>query len=137
MYGHGACKGQGMREIVKFLFLGMLLASLGGAYAQAPEKKAKGKAKSSVKSSAKSSAARGATARTPPPPPNPANDAAFRKYDLDRDGRVSKAEAAGHYDLIMGFDKSDRDRDGKLSRAEYDRYTDRLAAAKTKTASSK
>ena len=116
-----------MRRIVNYLLLGLLAVSLAPAYAQAPQKKSKGKA----------SAARGATARTPPPPPNPANDAPFLKFDLNRDGQVSKAEAAGHYDLIMGFDKSDRNRDGKLNRAEYDRYTERLAAARTKTAASK
>jgi EF hand len=125
MYGHGACKGPGMRKTVTYLLLGLLSLGLTSSFAEAPKKKAK------------QSAARGATARTPPAPPNPANDAAFYKHDLNRDGQVSKAEAAGHYDLIMGFDKSDRNRDGKLSRAEYDRYTERLATAKTKTASTK
>jgi hypothetical protein len=112
-----------MRKIVNYLLLGLLSLGLSTALAETPKKKAR------------SSAARGATAPTPPPPPNPENDAAFRKYDLNRDGQVSKAEAAGHYDLIMGFDKSDRNRDGKLSRAEYDRYTERLA--KTRTAAAK
>lgn len=113
-----------MRQIVKYLLLAIVSLGLTGAYAEAPKKKAK------------ASAGRGATAPTPTPP-NPENDAAFRKYDLNGDGMLSKAEAAGHYDLVMGFDKSDRNRDGKLSRAEYDRYTARLAAAKTRTASTK
>jgi hypothetical protein len=113
-----------MRKIVKYLLLAVLSLGVGASLAETPKKKAK------------SSAARGATAPTPPPPPNPENDAAFRKYDLNRDGQVSKAEAAGHYDLVMGFDRSDRNRDGKLSRAEYDRYTARLSA-KTSTASAK
>ena len=113
-----------MRNFVKYLLLAVLTCGIGICQAQTHQKKAK----------QKTSAARGATA---PTPPNPENDAAFRKYDLDGDGMLSKAEAAGHYDLVMGFDKSDRNRDGKLSRTEYDRYTARLAAAKTRTASRK
>jgi hypothetical protein len=116
-----------MRKVVIYLLLGLLGLSLNAAQAQGQAKKAK----------QKSSAGRGATAPKPPPPPNPENDAAFRKHDMNGDGLVSKAEAAGHYDLMMGFDKSDRNRDGKLSRAEYDRYTARAAQAKTRTAASK
>ena len=119
-----------MRKVVTYLLLGLLGFTV-AAGAQAPQKKAK-----QGSSKQKSSAGRGATAPKPPPPPNPANDAAFRKYDMTGDGLISKAEAAGHYDLMMGFDKSDRNRDGKLSRAEYDRYTERAAQAKTRTASS-
>ena len=116
-----------MRKAVTYILIGLLGFTLSAAQAQAPQKKAK----------QKSSAGRGATAPKPPPPPNPENDAAFRKHDMNGDGLVSKAEAAGHYDLMMAFDKSDRNRDGKLSRAEYDRYTARAAQAKTRTASSK
>jgi hypothetical protein len=47
--------------------------------------------------------------------------ARFKKLDLDGDGMVSKAEAAGHADVITAFDKADRNRDGKLSEAEYAR----------------
>ena len=116
-----------MRKAVTCLLVGLLGFALNAAQAEPPAKKAR----------QKSSAGRGATAPTPPPPPNPENDAAFRKYDMNGDGLVSKAEAAGHYDLMMAFDKSDRNRDGKLSRAEYDRYTARAAQAKTRTAASK
>jgi hypothetical protein len=45
----------------------------------------------------------------------------FRALDIDGDGAISKAEAAGNADLVRGFDRADRKpRDGKLSRAEYD-----------------
>ena len=118
-----------MRKVVTYLLLGLLGFALNVAQAQGPEKKAKQKQRSS--------AGRGATAPKPPPPPNPENDAAFRKHDMNGDGMVSKAEAAGHYDLMMAFDKSDRNRDGKLSRAEYDRHTVRATQAKTRTAASR
>jgi hypothetical protein len=44
----------------------------------------------------------------------------FRHFDIDGDGFVSKAEAAGHASVTLGFDRADRNRDGKLSFAEYD-----------------
>ena len=58
----------------------------------------------------------------------PAPPAGFEARDLDGDGKVSKAEAAGHAALVKGFDRADRNRDGKLSRAEYDRMEARAAA---------
>jgi hypothetical protein len=45
----------------------------------------------------------------------------FRGLDLNRDGYVSAAEAAGYGEVVTRFDKADRNRDGKLSRAEYAR----------------
>lgn len=119
-----------MNNIAKYLLLSLLAGAVTATYAEAPKKKPKAK-------SSKSSAARGSTARAPLP--NPENDAAFRKFDLDGDGLVSKAEAAGNYDLIVFFDRSDRSKDGKLSRLEYDRLTKAVEArnAKTKTAAAK
>jgi Ca2+-binding EF-hand superfamily protein len=57
-------------------------------------------------------------------------DERFDKLDYDRDGKLSKAEAAGNADLINGFDRNDRNRDGKLSAAEYERLL-RPPAAKS------
>jgi hypothetical protein len=45
----------------------------------------------------------------------------FRALDLNGDGYVSAAEAAGFRDVVIRFDRADRNRDGKLSRAEYAR----------------
>jgi EF hand domain-containing protein len=47
-------------------------------------------------------------------------EAMFRYLDIDGDGFVSKAEAAGNEKATLGFDRADRNRDGKLSFAEYD-----------------
>jgi len=59
----------------------------------------------------------GATARAPA---SSDKEAMFRSLDIDGDGFVSKAEAAGHEAVTVGFDRADRNRDGKLSFAEYD-----------------
>lgn len=45
----------------------------------------------------------------------------FRALDLNGDGYVSAAEAAGFRDIVTRFDKADRNRDGRLSRAEFAR----------------
>jgi len=60
----------------------------------------------------------GSTATRPPAASE--KDAMFRALDIDGDGFVSKAEAAGHEKVTLGFDRADRNRDGKLSFAEYD-----------------
>jgi hypothetical protein len=61
-------------------------------------------------------------------------DERFDKLDFDKDGQISKAEAAGNADLIAGFDRADRNKDGKLSPAEYDRLLARAASAAAKSA---
>jgi hypothetical protein len=58
-------------------------------------------------------------ARSPAPLPADKIDM-FRYLDIDGDSRVSKAEAAGHASVTLGFDRADRNRDGKLSFAEFD-----------------
>jgi len=42
--------------------------------------------------------------------------------DLDGDGQVSKAEAAGNAKITGAFDRADRNRNGRISSAEWDRY---------------
>ena len=43
----------------------------------------------------------------------------FRALDLNGDGFVSIAEAAGDEVIVSRFDKADRNRDGKLSSKEF------------------
>ena len=45
----------------------------------------------------------------------------LRSLDLDRDGRLSLAEASGHPEIVRRFHRLDRDRDGKLTQSEFDR----------------
>ena len=46
-------------------------------------------------------------------------DRLFNSLDLDGDGYVSIAEAAGTPAVVERFDRGDRNRDGKLSRKEF------------------
>ena len=50
------------------------------------------------------------------------------KLDIDGDGRISKAEAAGNAEVMAIFDRADRDRDGRLTQAEIESYEKRLKA---------
>jgi hypothetical protein len=61
------------------------------------------------------SAAGGASA------PAPLGNGSFEGADLNRDGRISLAEAAGHEELVVRFDRADRNRDGRLTTAEFKR----------------
>ena len=56
----------------------------------------------------------------------------FKSLDIDGDGQVSKAEAAGNKEVTEAFDRADRNRDGKLSVAEYERYGKAQAKAQAK-----
>jgi hypothetical protein len=49
------------------------------------------------------------------------NRGEFAALDLNSDGRVSLAEAAGFPNVVMRFDKADRNRDGRLTMAEFNR----------------
>lgn len=76
------------------------------------------------------SASGGATASRPPVYSE--KQAMFRQLDIDGDGFVSKAEAAGNATATLGFDRADRNRDGKLSFEEYDSIGKPQPAAKKK-----
>ena len=56
----------------------------------------------------------------------------FLILDLDGDGYVSLAEAAGMDDIVTRFDRADADRDGRLSSKEFDRL-DRVRVSAKKT----
>ena len=62
-------------------------------------------------------AAAGSTAETAA---GPARDT-FHALDLDGNGRLSLAEAAGNADVVTRFERADRNRDGNLTPAEYQR----------------
>ena len=62
-----------------------------------------------------------------------ADEAAFRSLDLDGDGFVSLAEAAGYEDIVVRFDRADRNRDGKLSLKEFENLKNiKVRVAKSK-----
>lgn len=72
------------------------------------------------------SAAAGGTA----PAPLPGRSAGtLHALDLNGDGRISLAEAAGHGEIVTRFERADRNRDGKLSQAEFNRL-DKVPPAK-------
>jgi hypothetical protein len=64
------------------------------------------------------SAAAGATAESQFPEKQPGS---LQALDLNGDGRLSLAEAAGHADIMARFQRADRNKDGKLSQVEFDR----------------
>jgi hypothetical protein len=84
---------------------------------------------------AETNASGGATASRPPVYSE--KQAMFRQLDIDGDGFVSKAEAAGNATATLGFDRADRNRDGKLSFAEFDSIGRPPAAKKKQQASAK
>lgn len=45
----------------------------------------------------------------------------FDGLDVDGDGKLSLAEAAGYGDIVTRFHRLDRNKDGKLTKAEFDR----------------
>jgi hypothetical protein len=52
-------------------------------------------------------------------------DQVFAKLDTDKDGRISKAEAAKGAKLAKAFDRVDTDHDGFVSRAEMSAAVER------------
>jgi len=63
------------------------------------------------------SAAAGGTAESPSAEPM----GSLAALDLNRDGKLSLAEAAGHSDIVTRFERADRNKDGKLTPAEFER----------------
>ena len=63
------------------------------------------------------SAAAGGTADNAPTP----SGSGLSSLDLDKDGMLTLAEAAGYGEIVTRFDRADRNRDGKLTQAEFDR----------------
>ena len=45
----------------------------------------------------------------------------YTAVDLNGDGRLSLAEAAGNAEIVTRFDRADRNRDGKLTQVELNR----------------
>jgi hypothetical protein len=63
-------------------------------------------------------AAAGSTAERPAAEPKRGS---FHSLDLNGDGKLSLAEAAGYSDIVTRFDRADRNRDGRLTQAEFER----------------
>ena len=75
------------------------------------------------------SAAAGGTAAAP----TELKAGSFTALDLNGDGKLSLAEAAGHSEIVVRFDRADRrKRDGQLTQAELDRLA-KLPPPKPKT----
>ena len=64
------------------------------------------------------SAAGGASASPLPATPG---SSPFDGLDVNKDGKLSLAEAAGYGDIVVRFNRADRNKDGKLTKAEFDR----------------
>src|SRR5512142_1446855 len=82
--------------------------------------KAKPRTAAAKKKAPKESSSTGSSAPSSSAASTAEHDKAFKALDIDGDGAVSKAEAAGNATLITRFDRADRNRDGKLSRKEYE-----------------
>lgn len=77
---------------------------------------------------AQPSAAAGSTAEAEMPESKPGS---LNALDVNGDGKLSLAEAAGNAEIVTRFERADRDNDGKLTPAEFDRLA-KLPAPKTR-----
>lgn len=64
------------------------------------------------------SAAAGASAPLPHQDPGRGS---FGLLDLNQDGKLSLAEAAGYGDIVTRFARADRNKDGRLTKTEFER----------------
>jgi hypothetical protein len=74
------------------------------------------------------SAAGGASA----PLPSHGAHSPFDGLDIDGDGKLSLAEAAGYDDVVTRFHRVDRNKDGRLTKAEFERLA-KLPPAKERS----
>jgi len=66
---------------------------------------------------ANASAAGGSTAQ----PAEQGHKSSLRSLDLNGDGKLSLAEAAGYGEIVTRFNRADLNKDGRLTQAEFER----------------
>jgi hypothetical protein len=70
------------------------------------------------------------TGSTAEPLPRQGQAPTLRSLDLNGDGQLSLAEAAGYGEIVTRFDRADRNKDGRLSQAEFERLAKLPPAAR-------
>jgi len=113
----------------KYLVLAASALAVGSAYAdtETTNKASKAEVERKASPAAPKTDEERTHSHSQPDVPHPSDTSAskldaFKSLDVDGDGKVSKAEAAGHAEVTGAFDRADRNRDGKLTLAEYERY---------------
>ena len=120
MWRHESCDAKSEMHGSSLLVALLCLATAAAAPALAAKNTTKSKKHpASASASASAGASRPASAAARAPTLTAEQEHYFRALDLDGDGRVSKAEAAGFADVVNGFDRADRSRDGQLSPVEF------------------
>lgn len=117
MYGHESCTVPRVKKLASFASVASLLLFLGVAGAQAIRGMSEQQT-TARKPDLTEGGGNSTVGATRPALPKDGKER-FAALDLDGDGRVSLAEAAGHAEVVTGFDRADRNRDGRLSPAEF------------------